>query len=434
MTSTAVLALIVLAAAVPVLAAPVLAAPASTVPVSSSKAPSQEQLREAERVRAAAQAQQRAAQAKAATSATEERRLAAERVAAAASLRTLEIQSDEAADRVAALSQRRAEAEQALADRARALGPLLPLIQRLALYPAETLLAVPTPPEQAIRGLIVLGGLTRQLEADAAALRQEQAALAALVTTLEQASADLAARQATQGLRAAALDTQLDTARATRRSAESEAADWSRRAASEAAKADNLRAAIARIEAERKAAEARLASEARAASEARTATEARAANESRAQIETSHADLRTRQEAAARPNHGPLTHLAAPVAGTVLHGFGDSIDGGTATGITYQVPPSARVVAPCAGRVVFSGPFRSFGLLMILDCGAGWHVVLSGFDRLDAQLGQSVVQAEPVGTMPSWNPLALIRRPALQMELRRDGTPTNPSPFLRATG
>jgi septal ring factor EnvC (AmiA/AmiB activator) len=383
----------------------------------AAPAPNQQQLREAERARAASQAQQRAAQAKAATSAAEEHRLAAGRVAAAAALRTLEAQSADAADRVAELSKSRGEAEVALAARARAMGPLLPVIQRLALYPAETLLAVPMPPEQAIRGIVVLGGLTRRLEADAAALRLEQEQLNHLSAQVEQASADLAVRQRLQAQQAASLDAQLDAARIERKAAEGEAADWSRRAASEAAKADSLRSAIARIEAERQATEARLAAEARTASDSRA-----------------RAEVRTRQEAAARPNHGPMTHLAAPVAGTVLHAYGDSVDGGTSTGITYQVPPSARVVAPCAGRVVFSGPFRSFGLLMILDCGGGWHVVLSGFDRLDAQLGQSVVQAEPVGTMPSWNPLALLRRPALQMELRRDGTPTNPAPFMRATG
>lgn len=400
-------------------AAPAIRAAAAAPVIRATKAatPTQEQLREAERTRAAAQAQQRAAQAKAATSVATERRLVADRVAAAAALRTLETQSAEAADRVAELSQSRLQAQAALAERAKAMGPLLPVIQRLALYPAETLLAVPMAPEQAIRGIVVLGGLTRQLEAGAAALRAEQDSLNHLSAQLDQASADLAVRQRLQAQQASALDAQLDTARSDRKSAESEAADWSKRAASEAAKADGLRAAIARIEAERQATEARLAAEARAARDS-----------------SARAEIQTRQEAAARPSHGPMTHLAAPVAGTVLHAFGDSVDGGTSTGVTYQVPPSARVVAPCTGKVVFSGPFRSFGLLMILDCGAGWHVVLSGFDRLDAQLGQSVAQAEPVGTMPSWNPLALLRRPALQMELRRDGQPTNPAPFMRAAG
>jgi septal ring factor EnvC (AmiA/AmiB activator) len=397
--------LLLLAAAAP--------APAAAPP----HPPTQAQLREAEQNRAALLAQQRAAQAKAGLAAAEERRLAAERVAAATALRTLEAQSAQAADRVADLAQRRADSESRLAERARAMGPLLPVIQRLALYPAETLLAVPMPPESAIRGLVVLGALTRQLERDASELRHEQDTLTQLVTELDQASRDLADRQNTQAAQAAALDQQLESARAERKTAEGEVADWSKRAAAEAARADGLRAAIARIESERAAAEARLAAEARATTDART-----------------KAELRTRQEAAARPNHGPMSHLVAPVAGTLKYAFGDTVDGASATGIAYQVPPSARVVAPCSGRVVFAGPFRSFGLLMILDCGSGWHVVLSGFDRLDAQLGQTVQQAEPIGAMPSWNPLALIRRPTLQMELRQDGQPKNPQQFLHNTG
>jgi septal ring factor EnvC (AmiA/AmiB activator) len=82
--------------------------------------------------------------------------------------------------------------------------------------------------------------------------------------------------------------------------------------------------------------------------------------------------------------------------------------------------------------VVFAGPFRSFGLLMIVDCGASWHAVLAGFDRLDATVGQSVQPGEPIGQMPGWDPAGASPRPSLYVELRHDGAPVNPAPFLRA--
>ncbi len=387
-----------------------------TMPFMIAAAPTSQQVQEAERSRGVLQQQQRAAQSKATAAQAGERQLATDRIAAAAALRALEAESAQAADRVADLSRRRADSAARLSERAAAMAPFLPVIQRLALYPAETLLAVPMPPESAIRGIVVLGGLTRRLEEDAADLRREQEVQNQLAATLAQAVADLGARQAAQASQAAALDVQLDVARTQRRTAEGEAADWAKRAAAEAARADSLRAAIARIEADRMAAEARLAVEARKARDA-----------------TTRAEITTRQEAAARPANGPLSTLVVPVAGAVTRGFGEPVDGNASTGIAYQVPPSARVVAPCAGRVVFAGPFRSFGLLMIVDCGSGWHVVLSGFDRLDAQLGQTVRSGEPVGAMPAWNPLALLRRPTLVLELRRDGQPTNPQPFLRAS-
>ena len=122
--------------------------------------------------------------------------------------------------------------------------------------------------------------------------------------------------------------------------------------------------------------------------------------------------------------------LTAPVTGQVVRHFGDPTDAGAATGITYQAAPAARVVAPCAGRVVYAGPFRSYGKLLILDCGRGYHVVLSGFDRLDAQVGQSVGAGGPVGVMPGWDPRATAARPALSVELRHAGEPINPLPFL----
>jgi septal ring factor EnvC (AmiA/AmiB activator) len=38
---------------------------------------------------------------------------------------------------------------------------------------------------------------------------------------------------------------------------------------------------------------------------------------------------------------------------------------------------------------------------------------------------------EPVGVMPGWDPAAKGRRPALYVELRRDGQPVNPAPWLK---
>ena len=125
--------------------------------------------------------------------------------------------------------------------------------------------------------------------------------------------------------------------------------------------------------------------------------------------------------AAAQPD-GQLT---APVAGTVFRSWGDPTDAGPATGISYHAAPSARVVSPCAGRVSFAESFRSYGLLMIVDCGGGYHAVLAGFERLDVKAGQDLRAGEPVGVMPGWNPGA-GSRPSLYVELRH-GEPAGKS-------
>jgi septal ring factor EnvC (AmiA/AmiB activator) len=124
----------------------------------------------------------------------------------------------------------------------------------------------------------------------------------------------------------------------------------------------------------------------------------------------------------------------APVAGSVSRNFSDPTESGPASGLTFRTPPNARVVSPCGGRIVFGGSFRSFGLLLIVDCGGGYHFVLAGLERLDVQVGQQVQPGEPVGVMAGWEPGANNDRPALYIELRRGGVPVNPSPWFNAKG
>ena len=60
---------------------------------------------------------------------------------------------------------------------------------------------------------------------------------------------------------------------------------------------------------------------------------------------------------------------------------------------------------PAAAAWLFAAPFRSYGLLLIVDCGGGYHAVLAGFERLDVKVGQDVAAGEPVGVMPGWDPV-----------------------------
>ena len=100
--------------------------------------------------------------------------------------------------------------------------------------------------------------------------------------------------------------------------------------------------------------------------------------------------------AAAAAVAGPApARLARPVAGPVLQHYGAPGDTGPAKGVTFAPPPGALVSAPCGGRVDFAGPFRSYGRMIILDCGGDARVVLAGLDHLDAQAGTPVRRGEP---------------------------------------
>ena len=89
---------------------------------------------------------------------------------------------------------------------------------------------------------------------------------------------------------------------------------------------------------------------------------------------------------------------------------------------------AAVVVAPFDGRVVYTGPFRTDGLILIIRHGDGYHSLLAGLGRAEVSLGQWVLAGEPVGVMPD------AAEPGsdgvLYFELRRDGRPVDPQPWL----
>ncbi len=121
-----------------------------------------------------------------------------------------------------------------------------------------------------------------------------------------------------------------------------------------------------------------------------------------------------------------------PAAGTISRSWGQITEAGPATGVSFTVASAARVVSPCGGRVEFASSFRSYGQLVIVDCGGGYAVVLAGFDRLAVRAAEALPQGAPIGTMPAWIAGETGKRPALYLELRHDGEPVNPAPWLRA--
>ena len=75
--------------------------------------------------------------------------------------------------------------------------------------------------------------------------------------------------------------------------------------------------------------------------------------------------------------------------------------------------------------------FRSYGNLLILDAGEGYHVVMSGMTRLDVSQNQFVLAGEPVGLMAERGAVNDVAAggPALYIELRKDGKPVDSGPW-----
>ena len=127
------------------------------------------------------------------------------------------------------------------------------------------------------------------------------------------------------------------------------------------------------------------------------------------------ADSATRTAMPAAGGGRPAYRL--PVIGRLERGFGElGADGTRARGITIATAAGAQVVAPAAGRIVFAGPFRSYGRIVIIDHGGGWTSVITDLLTLTAGAGDRVEQGTPLGRT---GPM----RPRVTIELRRAGQP-----------
>ena len=130
--------------------------------------------------------------------------------------------------------------------------------------------------------------------------------------------------------------------------------------------------------------------------------------------------------------------LALPVNGVKIREFGGSDgSGGVEKGISLATRAAAQVTTPCDGWVVYAGPFRSYGQLLILNAGGGYHVLIAGMERISVNIGQFVLTGEPVGTMGTKSQVASIlatnaSQPVLYIEFRKDGTPIDPGPWWAA--
>ncbi|MDX9689376.1 MAG: hypothetical protein EOM37_04420 [Proteobacteria bacterium] len=116
--------------------------------------------------------------------------------------------------------------------------------------------------------------------------------------------------------------------------------------------------------------------------------------------------------------------LRMPVSGQIVRGYGQKDDFGVVSeGMLLKGDYGAPVVAPRSGRVVFVGPFRGYGKIVILQHAGGYHTFLSGFSRIDAEMAQQVGAGEPLGVLAE--PSEGVK-PEIYFEWRKGTTPINP--------
>ena len=294
-----------------------------------------------------------------------------------------------------------------------ALSELLAGLQRLETNPPPPFVTQPDDALSALRGAMLFGAIVPALKAETAALAGQLARIENL-----RAARGNQQRELTRHLdRLAVARAELKVLHARKLALMMEARDRleaeRRRTLELAVRAMTLRELLAGLTEERRREEA----------EKRSAEE----EEERRRLE-----LLKRPRTAFSEMQGQIEF---PAQGQRLREYGEADGfGGNSKGLYIATRKLAQVTAPADGEIEFAGEFRSYGQLLILNAGEGYHVLLAGLGRITAEAGQGLRAGEPIGSMgeaPARGTLIGDRlddpRPILYIEFRKDGSSIDPS-------
>jgi septal ring factor EnvC (AmiA/AmiB activator) len=343
-------------------------------------------------------------------------------IGTAARVRDVEANIDATRARLVPLDAREKIFRKSLEERHDAIVEILAALQRIGRQPPPALVVRPEDALQSVRTAIMLGAVLPEMRTQADALASDLSELVRvrqdIVTQSDRLTGDLDLLGHEQ-LRL----TLLVDERQKKQAVAEQALDTERQRATDLGHhADSIKDLIAKLEAGLDPATRAARDAARTiANDATQPQLAALGDPGRLAPAVAFADMRGRM------------HL--PVNGVAIREFGGSDGGGgTQKGVSIASRPGAEITAPCDGWVVYAGPFRSYGQLLILNAGGGYHVLLAGMDRISVDLGQFVLTGEPVAMMGDASQAAAAattgpKQPVLYVEFRKDGTPFDPSPW-----
>jgi murein hydrolase activator len=310
-----------------------------------------------------------------------------------------------------------------LENRRGVIADVLAVLQRMGRDPPPAILVRPQDMAQAIRAAILLGAVVPELKAETQGLADDLDELAKLRQSIATEREDLSKRAqnlAEDRTRLAAL---IDARQQSLAEAEKALGAQRDRAADLARQANTLKDLISGMESAANAEKNAEAGDAAAAAEvANRAAAAQMRDSAKLKPSLAFADAKGAVE--------------LPAAGTIAKAFGaPDAYGGTEKGVSIATAPAAIVASPADGSVVFSGPYRNYGQLLIINAGGGYYIVLAGMDRINVSVRQFVLAGEPVATMGNGVTQTAAAaaigavQPILYIEFRKDGAAIDPGPW-----
>lgn len=362
--------------------------------------------------------------------------------------RTQETELDRLESSLGNLEQQEHEQAARLEAERRQIGSLLGALERLGRLPPEAMLARPQGPLDTLHAALLLRETVPPLRIRAEALARDLKALTETRASLDaERTRTLAARVSLENQQREIeqlVQRREDLSRMTSDERDAVVRNMSKlsdqasdlRQLMEKIEQDRRSAAAAaaqreaqRLEAERQETERRRAEQEREAAQRETlkkeAEKRDAAERDKAEKEKKESEKRVAAITVPPPETPSQSAggLRMPVGGKVQIRFGETDRfGAISRGVTISSRPGAPVLAPYAGSVMFAGPFRGYGLILIVEHSNGYHSLIAGLGRIDTAVGRLVSTGEPIGQMPS----PADGTPDLYFELRRRGQPTNP--------
>ncbi len=349
--------------------------------------------------------------------------LAEEITEIAGHLETNEAQLAEIAEKLAELEQERTRQKEALAERKQQVQAMLSTLLRLGQMPKESALLMPANFVSKVKA-------TRTLSMTTQGLRMEMDSLSLQLVELKRLEHDIASRRGDLESRASKLRARQQELRAVvtarkgmMESLYSENQQQQKAIASLIERSEDLQSLVNTLE---KARSSQVEEQFRriglpvpkpAPPGTGKTTVAQTGERVRAAPRTS-LTLPSIREAKGR--------LRMPTGGKVVGGYGQRRGvNDTLKGVEIATRSHAQVVAPFDGEVLFTGPFRDYGNMVILRHSDNYHTLLAGLTALDCVPGQRVRGGEPVGVMGE-----TIEARRLYLELRNNGKPTDPKPWI----
>ncbi len=343
----------------------------------------------------------------------------------AAAIRTVEGRIAAAEGRLAQLSDTEASIRRSLDSRRDVIGEILATLQRMGRRPPPAMLVRPEDALTSLRAAMLLGAVVPEMRSEAESLAGE---LSDLVRIRGEAAAErdgLSRNLLALSMEQNRMTLLIDERQKRQSEAEKQLDSERQRAVALSKQADSVKDLIAKLQRGQDS----------ASRAERAAQEGRALGDTRADLSALKDPGRLGPAIAFASAKGMLP---IPVNGVKSRDFGaPDGNGGSEKGISIATRPGAQVTAPCDGWVVYAAPYRSYGKLLILNAGGGYHVVLAGMDRISVDIGQFVLTGEPVAAMGSGPQVASTvvtgasgsNQPVLYIEFRKDGSPVDPNPW-----